>query len=120
VPRIQASALCVGIEEDQLFPAKHMEGLARSLRELGRHAEYAAISSPYGHDGFLIEWEPLDALLRRAIALPPGGRTGAVAASEEPRTEVNLLRLGPRLSRGLCESWAYADGGGRDAPARHR
>jgi homoserine O-acetyltransferase len=94
VPRIQASALCVGIEEDQLFPAKHMDALARSLRALGRHAEYAAISSPHGHDGFLIEWAPLDALLRRALALPPGGTARVEAASGEARTEVNLLLLG--------------------------
>lgn len=76
VPRIQASALCVGIDRDQLFAPQHMEALSRHLRGLGRHAEYAELSSIHGHDGFLIEWKPLDALLRRALTLP-GERTWA-------------------------------------------
>ncbi|MCP3101187.1 alpha/beta fold hydrolase [Myxococcus sp. K15C18031901] len=70
--RIRASALCVGIDRDQLFFPGHMEALARRLRALGRHAEHAELSSPYGHDGFLVEWEPLAALLTRALALPSG------------------------------------------------
>ncbi|WP_395838784.1 alpha/beta fold hydrolase [Cystobacter fuscus] len=106
VPRIQASALCVGIEEDQLFPAKHMDGLARSLRDLGRHAEYAALSSPYGHDGFLIEWEPLDTLLRRALALPPGGRTGAAVASGEGPSLRALPSMSDQLTQGVSLSKA--------------
>ncbi|MCY1081352.1 homoserine O-acetyltransferase family protein [Archangium lansingense] len=70
VPRIRASALCVGIDNDQLFYPEHMERLTSRLQALGRHAEYAELSSPHGHDGFLIEWEPLEGLLRRALALP--------------------------------------------------
>jgi homoserine O-acetyltransferase len=77
LPRIRASALCVGIDQDQLFLPHHMEALARRLREHGRHAEHAVLSSPYGHDGFLVEWEPLGALLTRALALPAGTRSGA-------------------------------------------
>jgi homoserine O-acetyltransferase len=77
--RIQASALCVGIDRDQLFYPEHMKHLAEHLRAQGRHAEYAELSSPHGHDGFLIEWGPLDALLRRALALPPG------RGAKEPR-----------------------------------
>ncbi|QRN99452.1 alpha/beta fold hydrolase [Archangium violaceum] len=73
VSRIRASALCVGIDQDQLFYPEHMEKLTERLRALGRHAEYAELSSPHGHDGFLIEWEPLEELLRRALALPPAG-----------------------------------------------
>ncbi|MCE9673393.1 alpha/beta fold hydrolase [Myxococcus stipitatus] len=70
--RLRASALCVGIDRDQLFFPSHMEALARRLRALGRHAEHAELSSRYGHDGFLVEWEPLAALLTRALALPSG------------------------------------------------
>ncbi len=72
--RIQASALCVGIDRDQLFFPEHMEALARRLRAHGCHAEHAVLSSLYGHDGFLVEWEPLAALLTRALALPSPAR----------------------------------------------
>lgn len=75
--RIQASALCVGIDRDQLFFPEHMEALARRLRAHGRHAEYASLSSLYGHDGFLVEWEPLAGLLTRALALPAGTPSAA-------------------------------------------
>nr|WP_225937926.1 alpha/beta fold hydrolase [Myxococcus sp. RHSTA-1-4] len=70
LPRIRASALCVGIDQDQLFLPHHMEALARRLREHGRHAEHAVLSSPYGHDGFLVEWDAVAKLLTRALALP--------------------------------------------------
>ncbi|MFP2925101.1 homoserine O-acetyltransferase family protein [Pyxidicoccus sp. 3LG] len=68
--RIRASSLCVGIDQDQLFFPVHMEALVRRLRAQGRHAEHAELSSLYGHDGFLVEWEPMAALLTRALALP--------------------------------------------------
>lgn len=70
--RIQASTLAVGIDRDQLFFPEHMKSLASRLRALGRHAEYAELSSPHGHDGFLIEWAPVAELLQRALALPSG------------------------------------------------
>lgn len=72
--RIRASALCVGIDRDQLFFPEHMRRLAERLRALGRHAEYAELSSAHGHDGFLIEWGPLEGLLRRALELPDASR----------------------------------------------
>ncbi|AEI65255.1 alpha/beta fold hydrolase [Corallococcus macrosporus] len=68
--RIRASALCVGIDTDQLFFPSHMAALARRLRERGVHAEHATLSSLHGHDGFLLEWDALAALLGRALALP--------------------------------------------------
>ncbi|MFP2905544.1 alpha/beta fold hydrolase, partial [Pyxidicoccus sp. 3LFB2] len=77
LPRIRASALCVGIDQDQLFLPQHMAVLSRRLREHGRHAEYAVLSSPYGHDGFLVEWEPMAALLTRALELPVATGLGA-------------------------------------------
>ena len=95
VARIRASALCVGIAEDQLFFPEHMKRLAERLRASGRHAEYAEFSSPHGHDGFLIEWTQLDGLLRRALTLPPSPETEEPRLETgEPPTEVNLLLLG--------------------------
>nr|WP_217917371.1 MULTISPECIES: alpha/beta fold hydrolase [unclassified Myxococcus] len=68
--RIRASALCVGIDTDQLFFPSHMAALARRLREHGLHAEHATLSSQHGHDGFLLEWDAMAVLLARALALP--------------------------------------------------
>jgi len=68
--RIRASALCVGIDTDQLFFPSHMAALARRLRERGVHAEHATLSSLHGHDGFLLEWDAMAPLLSRALALP--------------------------------------------------
>ncbi|NOK02995.1 MULTISPECIES: alpha/beta fold hydrolase [unclassified Myxococcus] len=68
--RIRASALCVGIDTDQLFFPSHMATLARRLREHGLHAEHATLSSQHGHDGFLLEWDAMAVLLARALALP--------------------------------------------------
>ncbi|SET75529.1 alpha/beta fold hydrolase [Stigmatella erecta] len=68
--RIRASTLCVGIDRDQLFFPSHMVALSERLRMQGRHSEYAELPSLHGHDGFLIEWEPLEGLVRRALALP--------------------------------------------------
>ncbi|RYZ35708.1 MAG: alpha/beta fold hydrolase [Myxococcaceae bacterium] len=70
--RIRASTLAVGIDRDQLFPPEHMVTLSRRLRAQGLHAEYSALCSVHGHDGFLIEWDALAPLLLRALALPPG------------------------------------------------
>ncbi|NOJ78532.1 alpha/beta fold hydrolase [Myxococcus xanthus] len=70
--RIRASALCVGIDTDQLFFPSHMATLARRLREHGLHAEHATLSSQHGHDGFLLEWDAMAVLLARALALPTG------------------------------------------------
>ncbi|PTL83790.1 alpha/beta fold hydrolase [Vitiosangium sp. GDMCC 1.1324] len=94
ISRIRASTLAVGIDHDQLFYPEHMEKLVERLRAGGRHAEYAELSCIHGHDGFLIEWTPLDALLRRALALPPGGVGEPHARAVETRTEVSLLLLG--------------------------
>ncbi|MDC0710630.1 alpha/beta fold hydrolase [Stigmatella sp. ncwal1] len=98
VARIRASTLCVGIDRDQLFFPEHMEKLSERLRALGRHSEYAALSSLHGHDGFLIEWEPLEELLRRALALPapesPPPSRLQVQAHRTEVTEVNVLLLG--------------------------
>lgn len=88
---IRASSLCVGIDRDQLFFPEHMEALARKLRALGRHAEHAELTSLHGHDGFLIEWEQLSALLTRALALPsaldvPGAALLGTARPSSERT----------------------------------
>jgi homoserine O-acetyltransferase len=68
--RITASSLAVGIDSDVLFPPARMAELASTLAAAGRHAEYRVLSSPHGHDAFLIEWDQVGAILRRALELP--------------------------------------------------
>ena len=57
---ITARALVVGIESDYLFPTNEQRRIAKCLKK----SHYLEISTPYGHDGFLIEWDLLDDMVR--------------------------------------------------------
>ncbi|MGH8279139.1 MAG: homoserine O-acetyltransferase MetX [Gammaproteobacteria bacterium] len=56
---LQARALVVGITSDLLYPLAEQQALAALLP----NAELAVLDSPYGHDAFLIEVEPLNRLI---------------------------------------------------------
>ena len=58
---IGAPALVVGIDSDALYPLQEQRAIADGLPD----ARFEVISAPHGHDGFLIETETLDLLLRR-------------------------------------------------------
>jgi homoserine O-acetyltransferase len=58
--KIRARALVIGISSDILFPLNEQEFLAAHIP----HAEYRAIHSPYGHDGFLLEYEQIEEAIR--------------------------------------------------------
>jgi homoserine O-acetyltransferase/O-succinyltransferase len=54
----------VGIDSDILYyPAEVREWVA-AYRQAGANAEYREISSLYGHDAFLIEWDQVEQILR--------------------------------------------------------
>ena len=57
-------ALVMGISSDVLYPEPEQLALVEGLP----NAEYARISSPHGHDAFLIEFPQLAARLRRFLA----------------------------------------------------
>ncbi len=42
---------------DWLYPAHYTEEMVKVLEELGKDVEYHLITSPYGHDAFLLEHE---------------------------------------------------------------
>ncbi|MCS6808333.1 MAG: homoserine O-acetyltransferase [Bacteroidota bacterium] len=63
--RIQARTLVVGISTDILFPPKEQRFIAEHIP----HAEYVEITSPYGHDGFLIEFTTLTDILREFLRI---------------------------------------------------
>jgi homoserine O-acetyltransferase len=71
---ISASSLLVDVDTDQLFTPAQVDTLAKRLRARGAHVERATLRSLHGHDAFLLEWDALTALFKRALSLPPGGR----------------------------------------------
>jgi homoserine O-acetyltransferase len=68
--RIRASALVVDVDTDQLFPPAQSEELARHLRRGRRRVVRATLTSPHGHDAFLLEWNQLAPVVTRALHLP--------------------------------------------------
>src|SRR5690606_3869299 len=57
-------ALVMGIDSDVLYP----EAEAKALVDQLPNASYARISSPHGHDAFLIEFPQVAVQLRRFLA----------------------------------------------------
>src|SRR5690606_25692215 len=62
--RLDQPALVLGIDTDVLYPEREAKGVAERLP----NARYARISSPHGHDAFLIEFDQVSAHLRRFLA----------------------------------------------------
>ncbi len=65
LPTITAKAMVVGIESDILFPLVEQQLLAALISG----AVFHSISSSYGHDGFLLEFEQIERLVRGFLAL---------------------------------------------------
>lgn len=52
---IKANTVCVGIDSDGLFPVVEQKFMAQHIPG----ARYREITSAFGHDGFLLEWEQI-------------------------------------------------------------
>lgn len=61
--RVTARALVAGVDSDRLYPLEQQEQVADALG-----VPLRVISSPYGHDGFLIEVDAVGELLRELLA----------------------------------------------------
>lgn len=61
--QIQANALVVGIDSDLLFPIQEQELLAKHIP----HASFETLSSLYGHDGFLVEYDQLKTVINNYL-----------------------------------------------------
>ncbi len=63
IRRIESRGVVIGLESDILFPLSEQRLIADNLR----NASFHAISSDYGHDGFLIEVEQISRILREEL-----------------------------------------------------
>ncbi len=61
--QVKAKTLVIGIETDILFPLAEQQKLARYIPG----AVYKAIQSPYGHDGFLLEFDQITKCINEFI-----------------------------------------------------
>ncbi|MGW9627024.1 homoserine O-acetyltransferase MetX [Microbacterium sp. NPDC055521] len=64
---VTARTLVLGIDTDRLFPVDGQQRIARSIPNL-IDGETVVLSSDFGHDGFLIETDPVGAHLERLLA----------------------------------------------------
>ncbi|MFA6468362.1 MAG: homoserine O-acetyltransferase [Bacteroidota bacterium] len=62
---ISIPALTIGIDTDILYPASEQQKIASLLPQ----ATYREISSPYGHDAFLIEFEQMSAIVNEFLSI---------------------------------------------------
>lgn len=60
---VKAKTLVVGIESDILFPVEEQQFLANHIL----NAEFTCFSSPFGHDGFLIENKAMSDVFNRIL-----------------------------------------------------
>jgi homoserine O-acetyltransferase len=61
--RTQARFLITSYTTDWLFPTVQSQELVDALVAARRHVSFVELTSPYGHDSFLLEVEPLEELL---------------------------------------------------------
>jgi homoserine O-acetyltransferase len=61
--RVKAKTLAIGIKSDLLFPVTEQEYLAAHIDG----AAFRMIESPYGHDGFLLEYEQIEKAIKDFI-----------------------------------------------------
>jgi homoserine O-acetyltransferase len=98
--RIQSRVWLLGITTDILFPDSHVQALANDLVRAGKAVEYWQLDSIHGHDGFLVEFEQMEPLLRRYLeqgTLAPSGRPAPVAPASAAQDA--LATAGAELGR---------------------
>jgi homoserine O-acetyltransferase len=64
---VTAKALVLGIDTDRLFPLEHQKLIASLLPSTIDDGQAVVITSPFGHDGFLIEDEVVGTHLARLL-----------------------------------------------------
>lgn len=74
--RIKCPVLVVGVSSDILYPVHQQEELVAKMLSVGVKADYKCIDSPFGHDGFLIDFHLLRPMVYNFVQqiVPPGRR----------------------------------------------
>lgn len=67
---LQARALVVGFSTDWLYPPRQNRALVHAMLRCGKHATYAEIDMPLGHDSFLVDSPALFDLVRAFLRDP--------------------------------------------------
>lgn len=83
---IRAKALVIGIDTDILFPVSEQKFIAEHIT----NAEYAEITSLYGHDGFLVEFDQLDTILKNYYS--KNEEQGSVVLTQANQLQANNLK----------------------------
>lgn len=58
--QVTAKTICIGIDSDNLFPCSEQRQMAEHIP----NALYREITSMFGHDGFLLEWQQITPILK--------------------------------------------------------
>jgi homoserine O-acetyltransferase len=64
----QGKSLLVSFDTDWLFPPSSVEEVELAMRSLGTHVQHERISSPNGHDTFLIDYDLITEPVRAFLA----------------------------------------------------
>ena len=65
--RIPGHVMVMGVEQDPLIPIDEQQGLYEALEKAGVCTQWHSLSSPYGHDAFLKEFDWLTPRVRRFL-----------------------------------------------------
>ena len=71
--QLRAKVLLVSFDTDWLFPTREMAKIHDAMRKLGIAVEHLQISTPNGHDAFLVDYHLITPVVRDFIATLSSG-----------------------------------------------
>jgi homoserine O-acetyltransferase/O-succinyltransferase len=87
--KIKAKTLVIGISSDLLFPVEEQQFLAANIP----NAEYEEINSFYGHDGFLLEYEAMELVIKKFLDEHKEKVTTNYAQPPADKKQIHLPKL---------------------------
>ena len=69
--KTQANFLVMSISSDTLYPSSQSKEIVKTLMKLNRSVTFVEVNSPHGHDGFLIEADVINNVLRSYLENAP-------------------------------------------------
>ena len=85
--RARCRFLVAAYDTDWLFPCSQSRELVRALLECGKHVSFVELRCPFGHDSFLIDLDPLAAMVRPFLTNAMSTRQHSAASSVDVGTE---------------------------------